>query len=80
MRSGGSHVVSLYHKRRRDLLSFIREKQRGRAGRIITSRQDHTLRLPGEIGEFRGAGEHLSVNAEGSQAPENQMAGLAAKI
>ena len=47
---------------------------------MLTSRQDNTLGLPGEIGEFGGAWEHLSVNVESSQAAENQVAGLAAKV
>lgn len=57
--------MSLYRKRRRDLLSLL-ERYSGAAERILTSRQDNTLRLPGEIGELGGAGEHLSVNIEGS--------------
>lgn len=78
-----SHGASLHRRRRRDLLSLLERQLRGggvRAERILTSRQDNTLGLPGEIGELGGAGEHLSVNTEGSQAPEDQMASLAAKI
>lgn len=48
--------------------------------KILTSRQDNALGLPGEIGDLGGAREHLSVNTKSSQTAEDQMARLAAKI
>lgn len=41
-----------------------------------TSREDNSLRLPCQLSDLGGAWKQLGENTEGSEATENQMAGL----
>lgn len=45
-----------------------------------TSTEDDTDGLPAQLGQLGGAGQHLSVDIEGAQTSQDEMAGLATKV
>lgn len=46
----------------------------------LTSRQDDALGLEGELSQLGRARQHLGVDIEATQAAQDQVAGLAAKV